>query len=50
MGADFLNSAYLQTLAGKFNLTDFAIVMAPGIDTGCEFDGSGIYSIVKNSK
>lgn len=50
MVADFLNAAYLQTLAGNFNLTDFAIVMAPGIDTGFDLDGSGIYSIVQNSK
>lgn len=45
MGADLLTSAYLQTVAGNFNLTDLAIIMAPGIDTGFDFDGSGTYSI-----
>jgi hypothetical protein len=49
MGSDFVNLAYLQTVADNFNLTDLAIIAAPGIDTDFDFDGSGTYSVVQNS-
>jgi len=40
-----LNFKYWDDLASNFNMNDLGLILAPGINSGYEFEGSGIYKI-----
>lgn len=42
---DLLNLDYWNSIIDDFNLFDAAIIVSPGINTGVDFDGSGIYKL-----
>ncbi len=43
---DLLNINYWNSVVNNFNIFDLAIIISPGINTGVEFDGSGLYKIL----
>ncbi|MGK9126688.1 hypothetical protein M1D52_21920 [Olivibacter sp. SA151] len=42
---ELLNVAYWGSIVNNFDLSDIAIIISPGINSGVEFDGSGTYKI-----
>lgn len=42
---DLLNIDYWYSIINSYNLFDIAVVVSPGIDSGVDFDGSGLYKI-----
>lgn len=42
---DLLNLDYWNSIIDDFNLCDVAIIVSPGINTGVDFQGSGIYKL-----
>ncbi len=42
---DLLNLDYWNSMIADFNLFDVAIIVSPGINTGADFQGSGIYKL-----
>jgi hypothetical protein len=42
---DLLNTDYWRTMVKNYNMTDVALVVAPGIGSGVDFEGSGTYRI-----
>lgn len=43
--AELLNLAYWNSIVKDFKLSDFAIIVSPGVNSEVEFDGSGTYKI-----
>ncbi|MEN5231571.1 hypothetical protein [Sphingobacterium faecium] len=42
---DLLNLDYWNSVIDNFNLFDVAIIVSPGINTGADYQGSGIYKL-----
>lgn len=42
---DLINIQYWNELYSLFELNDIALIVAPGLDSGCDFEGSGTYII-----
>lgn len=40
-----INFNYWDSIASKFSLNTLGLILAPGVDSGYEFEGSGIYKI-----
>lgn len=40
-----INREYWEKISGKFNSKDLALILTPGMDSGFEFEGSGIYIV-----
>lgn len=43
--SELINEKYWQSIARKYDFEDMALIVSPGLDSGVEFDGSGIYRI-----
>lgn len=42
---EIINFSYWDNIVSKFERNDLGLILAPGIDSEYEFDGSGIYKI-----
>jgi hypothetical protein len=43
--SEIINMKYWESLVASFDFKSIAAIVSPGIDSGFEFDGSGIYCI-----
>lgn len=43
-----ISMKYWTFLASKYKYTDLGLILAPGVNSGFDFEGSGIYKIIDN--